>query len=452
MGYGHLYIGIILFVFFIIIDAVLYAFNAALDVVNEAAIEERKEAGSKKALYLSKIIETPAKFKDTINIVVFITNIVAGSYILGSLTRSITEATRNDNPWIYVGVAFLMIVILIVTGVLIPEKCGKRRPEVIAIRLVRSVKLIMWILTPIAIIASTLSRIILRIFGIRQKEEDDNVTEEEIITMVNEGQEQGVLEAGEAEMITNIFEMGDKNAGDIMTHRASVIAVDTNCTLDEFIQKHIEGKFSRFPVYEGDIDNIVGMIHIRDALILYRNSVNRRKRIKELKDLLRKPFMVPESIDIDELLKIMQEKKIHLGIVVDEYGQTSGVISMEDIIEEIVGNILDEYDDEDEVVEYTENDTYIVDGLTELEDINKLLNVKIESEDFSTLNGFLISKLGRIADENEKEIISDFGYDFIILEVSNNVIRHVEIKKQKAKENKKNNLENIIVKEREENE
>lgn len=144
--------------------------------------------------------------------------------------------------------------------------------------------------------------------------------------------------------------------------------------------------------------------------------------------------MVPETMDIDDMLKDMQEKKIHMGIVVDEYGQTAGIVSMEDIIEEIVGNILDEYDDEEEVVEYAGDDTYVVDGLTEIEDINSLLGIKIESDGFETLNGFLISKLGRIASENETEVIEAYGFSFKILEVTGNVIRKVEITKIDKKE------------------
>lgn len=434
MGYGRMYIGIALTVFFIILDAVIYSFRAAIENINIGSVEEKKESGSKNAAILLKILETPVKISDTINIVVFITNIIAGSYILGAFTRIITREMNSNNPWIYIAVAFLMIVIFLVLGVIIPEKFGKRRPEKIAFKYVRIMRVIMVFFSPVAFITTEVSRLILAICGVKQKDDDDNVTEEEIITMVNEGQEQGVLEAGEAEMITNIFELGDKKAGDIMIHRSNIVAVDDSITLDEFIQKHIEGKYSRFPVYEGDIDNIVGTIHIRDALILYRNIPNRKKKIKSIKGLLRKPFMVPDSIDIDELLKDMQEVKIHMGIVVDEYGQTAGIVTLEDIIEEIVGNILDEYDEDEEAVEYAGDDTYVVDGLTEIEDINKLLRIKIESDDFETLNGFLISKLGRIADENEKEIIEDFGYEFRILEVTGNVIRKVEITKKENKE------------------
>ena len=327
-----------------------------------------------------------------------------------------------------------MILVFIIFGVIIPEKCGRRKPVRTAIRLVKYVRFLMLVLSPVVFVTTMIAKGILRIFGIKNPDAEENVTEEEIITMVNEGQEQGVLEAGEAEMITNIFELGDKHAGDIMTHRSNIEAVESTITLDNFIQNHIEGKYSRFPVYEGDIDNIVGTIHIRDALIFYRNIPNRKKLLKDVKGLLRKPYMVPETMDIDDMLKDMQEKKIHMGIVVDEYGQTAGIVSMEDIIEEIVGNILDEYDDEEEVVEYAGDDTYVVDGLTAIEDINSLLGIKIESDGFETLNGFLISKLGRIASENETEVIEAYGFSFKILEVTGNVIRKVEITKIDKKE------------------
>lgn len=434
MGQGHLYIGIGLFIIFILTDAILYAFRSAMDAVNTGLIEEQKENGNKRAAYLLKMLDTPSKINDAINLVAFISNIVAGSYILDSVAKAVNKSVHSSNTLIYFVVAALIALVFLVFGVAIPENCGRRKPEKTCLRYVRIVSVIIIMLSPFIFVVINMAKIILRIFGIRHREVEDNVTEEEIITMVNEGQEQGVLEAGEAEMITNIFELGDKRAKDIMTHRSNIEAVENTITLDEFIQKHIEGKFSRFPVYEEDIDNIVGTIHIRDALILYRNLPNRKKMLKNIKGLLRKPFMLPESIDINDLLKHMQENKIHMGIVVDEYGQTCGLITMEDIIEEIVGNILDEYDDDEEAVEYAGDDTYVVDGLTSLEDINRLLGTKIESDDFETLNGYLISMLGRIANENETQQIEAFGFVFKILEVTGNVIRKVEITKKEEKE------------------
>ena len=399
MVYGHFGIGIVLFVFFLTIDVILYAFNAAIRTLSPNDIAESKEGKAKYREMISKILESPSRFNDTVNIIVYITNIIAGSYILGSLARRVIQSVNGDKTWIYIVLAAAMILVFIIFGVIIPEKCGRRKPVRTAIKLVKYVRFLMLVLSPVVFVTTMIAKGILRIFGIKNPDAEENVTEEEIITMVNEGQEQGVLEAGEAEMITNIFELGDKHAGDIMTHRSNIEAVESTITLDNFIQNHIEGKYSRFPVYEGDIDNIVGTIHIRDALIFYRNIPNRKKLLKDIKGLLRKPYMVPETMDIDDMLKDMQEKKIHMGIVVDEYGQTAGIVSMEDIIEEIVGNILDEYDDEEEVVEYAGDDTYVVDGLTDIEDINSLLGIKIESDGFETLNGFLISKLGRIASE-----------------------------------------------------
>lgn len=405
MVYGHFGIGIVLFVFFLTIDVILYAFNAAIRTLSPNDIAESKEGKAKYREMISKILESPSRFNDTVNIIVYITNIIAGSYILGSLARRVIQSVNGDKTWIYIVLAAAMILVFIIFGVIIPEKCGRRKPVRTAIKLVKYVRFLMLVLSPVVFVTTMIAKGILRIFGIKNPDAEENVTEEEIITMVNEGQEQGVLEAGEAEMITNIFELGDKHAGDIMTHRSNIEAVESTITLDNFIQNHIEGKYSRFPVYEGDIDNIVGTIHIRDALIFYRNIPNRKKLLKDIKGLLRKPYMVPETMDIDDMLKDMQEKKIHMGIVVDEYGQTAGIVSMEDIIEEIVGNILDEYDDEEEVVEYAGDDTYVVDGLTDIEDINSLLGIKIESDGFETLNGFLISKLGRIASEMRQRLL-----------------------------------------------
>ncbi len=442
MGDGQTYIGIALFVFFLIIDAVLYAFSAAIGNINDKELDKRAEDGSRRALRLKKLIEEPSRFGDTLDIVVFVTNVVAGAYILGVIQKRISRSVGSDSPWIPVAVAFIMLLIQIVFGVLIPKKCGKRSAGKTAYALSGIVSWVIIMLLPVTAAVTFISHLFLRIFGIDPNEKQDNVTEEEIITMVNEGQEQGVLEASEAEMIANIFELGDKNAGDIMTHRSAIVALDGHMTLEKVIQMHIDGNYSRFPVYDGDIDNIVGTLHIRDALIMYRNLPSRKKEILQLASIIRPAYFVPDTRDIDDLLKDMQAEKVHMGIVVDEYGQTAGIISMEDIIEEIVGNILDEYDEEEEGIEQNADDSYIVDGLTELEDLNKLIGTRIESSDFDTLNGYLISLLNRIPGEDEKLEITSDGCVFRILEVSGNVIRRVEIVREKAEETDENPDEN----------
>lgn len=413
-----MFLGITLFVLFLIIDAVLYAFSEAAKYLTISEDDEQKN--SKK---LEKLIGDHSRFGDTMDIVVFITNLIAGGYILGILKKLVDH---DNSTLVAVATGAVMAVILLAFGVIIPKRLGRRKPNKVAVKLSSIVYVLVGVLYPLTMIITIIGHLVLRLFGIDPKDDASSVTEEEIITMVNEGQEQGVLEASEAEMIANIFEMGDKNAGDIMTHRSNIVAVDVHITLDQLIQNHIDGNFSRFPVYDGDINNIVGTLHIRDALILYRNIPNRKKELGKLKGLLRNPFFTPDTRDIDDLLRQMQEEKVHMGIVVDEYGQTAGLITMEDIIEEIVGNILDEYDEEEEMVEQNE-DTYLVDGLTELSELSKLLNSEIVSDDYDTLNGYLISMLDRIPDENEQPELETDDFIFKILEVSGNVIRKVQI-------------------------
>lgn len=417
MGDGRTYIGVGLFALFLIIDAILYSFESALKNINEKEIDEKSQEGDKRAVLLKKIMDSPSRFGDTFDVIMFVTNLVAGGYILTVVRAYIMKCIEADKTLVSIITAVVMLLILLVFGVMIPKKIGKRNPVKTAKRYCRIIQALITLLYPVCVAVSALSHIIIRIFGINPDEDNDNVTEEEIITMVNEGQARCVM----------ISPADLSPSSNILAIISASEAIDCEMTLDTFIQNHIDGKYSRFPVYEGDIDDIIGTIHIRDALIFYRNIPNRAKKLKNLKALLREPFFVPETRDIDDLLKDMQTAKIHMGIVVDEYGQTAGIISMEDIIEEIVGNILDEYDEEEEAITHDDNGTYVVDGLTELDDINKLLGTDIESEEYDTLNGYLISKLDRIPDDDEKAVVKSDGLVFKITEVSGNVIRKVEI-------------------------
>ena len=209
MVYGHFGIGIVLFVFFLVIDVILYAFNAAIRMVGVNDISESREGKAKYREMLLKILESPSQFNDTVNIIVYITNIIAGSYILGSFARRIITAVNQDRAWIYVVLAVAMILIFIIFGVIIPEKCGRRKPVRTAVKLVKYIRFLMIVLSPVVFITTAIAKGILRSFGVKNPDAEENVTEEEIITMVNEGQEQGVLEAGEAEMISNMSALVD---------------------------------------------------------------------------------------------------------------------------------------------------------------------------------------------------------------------------------------------------
>lgn len=271
-------------------------------------------------------------------------------------------------------------------------------------------------------------------FGGKDKTLAD-VTEEEIISMVHEGHEQGVLQAQEVEMIHNIFEFGDKEAKDIMTPRISMIALDGELSYTDMVSFLIETGRSRYPVYLEDVDHIIGVLHIKDAFAFSKRNELFRTSIKDIPGLLREAEFIPETMNINTLFTKMQSKKNHLVVVVDEYGQTSGIVAMEDILEEIVGNIEDEHDVEEQQITEESDGSIHVDGMTAFSDIVEMLELPMEEDEFETLNGYLISLLGRIPAEGETASVNAHGYIFDIKEVEDKVIRRVVI--QKDRENNK---------------
>ena len=262
----------------------------------------------------------------------------------------------------------------------------------------------------------------------------EDVTEEEIISMVNEGHEQGVLDAREAEMIQNIFELDDKKAEDIMTHRKNVIGISGRTNLRDAISFMVGETVSRFPVYDENIDNILGILHFKDAMKFHTLGTYDDWLIKDIPGLLREARFIPETRGINLLFRNMQAEKLQMVIVVDEYGQTAGLVAMEDILEEIVGNIQDEYDKDVQLIRKDANGCYMMDGMAPLEEVAELLEITLTDEDYDTLNGLLISKLDRIPDDGEQAEITAYGYLFQILKVENKIIRLVKITKSKEEE------------------
>ena len=267
----------------------------------------------------------------------------------------------------------------------------------------------------------------LRLFS--KKQTDDEQMEKEIISMVDEVHEQGVLQESEAMMIHNIFEFGDKEAKDIMTHRKNIVAIDGDMPFNEAMKLIIEQNHSRFPVYEGDIDNIVGAIHIREVLMYAREERVQELPVKEIEDLVFDVDFIPETKNINSLFREMQAKKNHIVIVVDEYGQTAGIVALEDILEEIVGNILDEHDEEEHTIEQIDTETYIMQGVTPLEEVEEILKIPFELEDYETLNGYLTALLGKIPSEDEEFSVEGNGCRFDVLSVNNKMIEKVWVTK-----------------------
>lgn len=258
---------------------------------------------------------------------------------------------------------------------------------------------------------------------------NDDVTEEEIISMVHEGHEKGNILASEVEMINNIFEFDDKEVKDIMTHRKNILSLDGDLSYIDAVGLMIDAGKSRFPVYENDIDNIIGVLHIKDAFEYSQRNEVFRTSIKDIKGLIKEADFVPETVNINDLFKRMQAKKNHLAMVIDEYGQISGIVAMEDILEELVGEIEDEHDEEEDLIRINDDQSYYMDGMTDFSDVKETLNLPLEEDAFETLNGFLIAQMDKIPEEDEKPVINAYGYEFSVLSVNDNVIGQVMIKK-----------------------
>lgn len=435
---------ILFFAALLLIDMFFYGFGAALGSLNEKEVERRAEENDRRAIRLKKIIGNPTEYVNTVQMITTLINVIIGAVHLGILLRAMESGleflTRRQlklealpaGVILALSAVFSTLLLLYITltlGVLLPKKIAVRIPERWAYFCITPVYLVTKLLLPFTGLVTVTTNGILKLFGMNGKADEIDVTEEEIISMVNEGHEQGLIQASEAEMISNIFEMGDKEAQDIMTHRNNVVAIDADTSLKDAIAFMLEGKNSRYPVYEEDIDHIVGILHLKDA-IRFHGSVDKQEiSLRELEGLLREPHFVPQTKNIDELFHEMQAEKLQMVIVVDEYGQTDGLVAMEDILEEIVGNIMDEYDVESEYIEEKGNDEYVIEGKTPLEELEERFGISFAEEEFDTLNGFLISRMDKIPEPDEQFDMDYKGFNFKLLSVENKMIQSVLVTK-----------------------
>jgi len=406
----------ITFLILLLINLCIYGFSTAMEYVNEKEVQKRaEEDGDKNSIRLLKCLDGAKEYKNMMQLVLLFLHVFMGYFCI----------SRWEKEFCTVLAFVLQLYAIMIFGILVPRKLAKTWPDKWAYAGITILWPIYILLKPIIWLIRKSAYIILILFGINPDMEEGDVTEEEIIDMVNEGQEQGILEAAEAEMISNIFEYKEKEAQDIMTNRNHIIALDGELLLKDAIDEVLNGKQSRYPVYEENIDHIIGILHLKDAMRYHADHEKLHTPLRKLADLLREPEFIPQTRNIDELFKEMQSKKLQMVIVIDEYGQTSGLIAMEDILEEIVGNIMDEYDEETEYIEEKGKDEYIIEGKTPLEELEERFDISFGDVEFETLNGFLISKMDKIPEENEQFEVEVEGYHFKILSVENKMIHSV---------------------------
>lgn len=432
---------IILFFVLLFIEAILTGFNKAIGLMNEKEIERKaQEEQDKKSLLLSRIIERSTIYVNSIQMITTLIELVMGCFFLPRWTAvlkiwlikiSFLEGLPEIAlQWIALVLAtFFLMYVLLTFGILFPKKLAQKFPDAWAYKFIRHIQFLRTALYPLTGIIAMSANGLLRIFGLKNMDESSDVTEEEIISMVNEGHELGVFEAKEVEMITNIFEFGDKKANDIMTHRNSITAIDSTMPFKEALNFMLRESNSRYPVYEENLDHIIGVLYLKDAMRIHTSDESLNQPVGAVIGLLREAVYVPETKNINDLFKSMQSEKNQMVIVMDEYGQTSGLVTMEDILEEIVGNIMDEYDPEENHIEERGENKYVIEGMTKLEDLEERFGISFGETEFETLNGYIISKLDRIPDEDETTEIEVDGYNFKIVKVEKNVIQSVLVTK-----------------------
>ena len=419
-------IGPVIFLVLLLADFFLSGFGAALQAVSESSLEQSD--GGEHAGKCEKLLKLKNAPDDLIHACWFfhILTCTVGVWIL------LWSFPGKDLP-----VLMISMISIYIFGKAVPGLMGKKYAAAWCFRLSSIIYGLTAAALPFTYVLTVAVHLIARLFGVNPHALEDEVTEDEIISMVNEGHEQGVLDEHEAEMIQNIFEMDDKEAQDIMTHRKNITGVDGRLNLSQAISFMLEESNSRFPVYEGNIDNIIGVLHLKDSMIFHHKGQYDNWLIKDIPGLLRPVRFIPETRGINVLFRSMQAQKLQMVIVVDEYGETAGLVTMEDILEEIVGNILDEYDEDECFILHLEDGSFRMDGMTPLKDVEDTLGISFEEEDYETLNGYLIYRLDRIPEEDEDTVIEENGYSFQILEVENKTIKWVKVTRLPDREGEK---------------
>lgn len=412
----------------------LNAFFAASEIafisLNDAKVEKQAKEGNKKAKQIEKMLENPSKFLATIQIGITLAGFLSSAFASDAFAYRLAPILNNLIPigvgvWQNISIVIITILLSFFTlifGELVPKRLAMKNYEKIAFGTIGIIRTISIITAPFVKFLTATTNAISKLFGVSENEEEI-VTEEEIKMMVDQGEEKGTILEDEKEYINNVFEFNDITVSEIMTHRTDIFAVDINTSPGELLEEIIKDdcKHSRIPVYDETIDEIKGILYVKDII----KNIN--KKTFKIKNIMKEAYFVSQSKLINELFKELQKNKKQIAIIVDEYGGTAGLITMEDILEEIVGDIYDEYDDIEEEYEKIDDKTYIISGSMPIYDVNKLLEAHIPEGDYDTVSGYLQEELGRIPTEEEIPMIETKELTFKIEEYEDKRILKVKV-------------------------
>lgn len=420
---------ILILVFLTLINAFFACAEMAMVSVNKSKIRRLAEEGKKSAILVQQFQEEPTKFLSTIQVAITL----AGFFSSGSAAAGLSQPLAQ---WLaefgvpYSDQASLILVILILSfftlvfGELVPKRIAQQKPEAISMFCVKPVRMVSRVASPFIKLLTFTTNLVTKPFGIGETSTEEMLSREELLSLVKEGQEHGVLNRKEKEMINSIMEFDDKTAREIMTPRINVFAIDISEPKEEYLEDIINSKYTRIPVYDEDIDNIIGILFIKDY---FKEAVKCGYENVNIRSILRKPYLVPESKVIRDLFKELQQSKKQIAVLIDEYGGFSGIVTVEDLVEEVMGDIEDEYDSTTAKIKKIDDSTYVIDGLVTIDEINNRLDLNIYSENYDTVSGFLIDQIGSIPQEKDDRVIEIDNLVFKLESVKNKRIDKVKL-------------------------
>lgn len=413
-------------VLLILVNAFFAMAEMAMVSANKVRIGVEADKGNPRALKLQKILERPSDFLSTIQVGITLAGFLASAQAATGIAQEVTMLFASISIRINQQVAIVLITIVLayftlVFGELLPKRIALQNSEKIAMTMVPIIGFVAMILKPFVMLLSFSTSLLARLFGIHTDKLEENVSLEEIRSIIEVGKEKGVINETERDMLDGIFEFDNKLAREIMTPRTEVEMIEISEPTNNVIAKVTNGNYSRIPFYLDEVDNVIGILYIKD---LFRELVNKGKP-GSIEEILRKPYFAPENKYIDDLFKEMQVANAQMAILLDEYGGFSGIVTIEDILEEIVGNIYDEHDVMDEYINKVTDNIYLVDALVSIDDFNDSLGFEIESENADSIGGYVIERLGRVPKKGDTVYYQ--GHEFKVQQMAGKRIKVLKV-------------------------
>lgn len=411
----------------IILSGIFAAAEIALVVVSDNKINQDADKGNIRAIRIQKFSESPKTYMATMQMLIILIALVNGAIALNTFSTYVIQWFDSSlsfiEPLVIIVVALILLVFHVVFGQMVPRRLANKYPEKLAYGVIGFISFMTKVTYPVVWLLELISSLIGRIFGLDPNDSERKMTEEEIRTIVEASGKMGNIDEEESEMIQNIFDFSDTNVEEIMTHRTEISALNVRSTKSQVLHHVQNEQFTRYPVFEGDIDHIIGILHVKDLLKYIDNTEEKFS----IRSLIRPPYFIPDSKKTSELFKEMQKTKNHIAVALDEYGGTAGIVTIEDLLEEIVGNIFDEYDEVDDEIKQIEEGIYEIDGLCNINDVEDSIEAGLPIEDYDTLSGFILGQLGRFPAEDEAIMIEFHGFTYEVLDTEDKVISKVRV-------------------------